>query len=292
MKKLIINLVPTGMIPTKEMNPHLPISVQEIIDDVLECAKLGVSIVHLHARETNGIPTYKKDIYAEIIAGIRKRNPELILCVSTSGRNYPDFGKRSEVLNLDGELKPDMASLTLSSLNFSQTASVNSPDTIMNLAKMMKEKGIKPELEVFDLGMVNYAKYLISKGLIDPPFYFNIILGNIASAQAALLHAGLIISELPPESYVALSGIGNSQTAMNGLGVIAADGIRVGLEDNIWYDQNRKIWATNRALVERVVLMAHLFDCSIAHPQDVRRMLQLTEMENGSGKESGESQYD
>lgn len=275
MNKLIISLAPTGIIPTKEMNPSVPTSVQEIITDVLRCANLGVSVVHLHARDDNDNHTYKKEIYAQIISGIRKKRPDLVIVVSTSGRMCPEITKRAEVLNLEGELKPDMASLTLGSHNFSKHSSMNSPGTIMELARMMKEHNIKPELEIFDLGMVNYAKYLIKKGLLDPPYFFNLILGNIAGAQATLLHAGLIISELPENSFCNITAIGNSQKKMNALGVVMTEGVRVGLEDNLWYDEERSQLATNYSLVERVVRLAQVLDRPIASGEDVRRMLQL-----------------
>ncbi|MDF2659986.1 MAG: kce [Paenibacillus sp.] len=275
MKKLIINFAPTGMIPTKEMTPHVPIEPQEIVADVAECVRLGVSMVHLHARDPGGSPTFRKETFAEIISGIRGKHPELIIVVSTSGRNVSEFEKRSDVLNLQGDLKPDMASLTLSSLNFSRSASVNSPETIIALASKMKQNGIKPELEIFDLGMVNYAKYLIRKGLLEPPYYFNILLGNVATAQATLMHAGLIISELPPDSYYALTGIGNDQKRMNALGVIEADGVRVGLEDNIWSNRERQELATNVSLVRQVAGLAAAYGRPIASAAEVRTMLKL-----------------
>ncbi len=222
------------MIPTKKMTPHVPVTPDEIIEDVLQAASLGVTIVHLHARDpVTGEPTYKKEIYGEIIRGIRKENTDLILCVSTSGRTYSEFEKRSECLELDGELKPEFASLTLSSLNFNKQASINAPDMIKNLAKKMMGRGIRPELEVFDLGMINYAKYLIKKGLLAPPYYFNLILGNIACAQADMLHLGLMIKDLPKESIWSVGGVGNSQLKMNALSIVAGGGVRIGLEDNI-----------------------------------------------------------
>ena len=208
--KFILNFTPTGMIPTKKMTPYVPIKPDEIIEEVLRVSTLGVTMVHLHARDPfTGKPTYKKEIYAEIIQGIRNENKDLILCVSTSGRTHNTFDKRSECLELEGELKPDFASLTLSSLNFNNQASINSPDMIKHLARKMKNRGIRPELEVFDLGMVNYAKYLIRKGVISPPYYFNCILGNIACAQANMLHLGLIVNELPKESIWSVGGVGD-----------------------------------------------------------------------------------
>lgn len=273
--KLILNLAPTGMLPTKTMTPHVPISVSEIVDVCVRCSELGVSIVHLHARDEKGKPSYKKDIYAKLIAGIRDKCPNLIICVSLSGRDYPEFEFRSEPLFLEGDLKPDMASLTMSSLNFARTASVNEPATIQRLAETMLEKGIKPEIEVFDTGMVNYANYLIEKGLLAPPFYFNILLGNIATAQVDPLSLAAITALLPKQSYWAVGGIGNTQLAANTLGIIFGDGIRTGVEDNLWFDQNRHELASNYGLVERVKLLANIHERNIASPREVRDMLGL-----------------
>lgn len=256
-KKFILNFTPTGLIPTKAMTPEVPLSPEEIVEQVLEVAALGVNMVHLHAREPNtGSPTYKKEIYAEIISGIRRQNRDLVIGVSTSGRYFFEFEKRSEVLDLRGELKPDFGSLTLSSLNFNKEASINSPEMIRALARKMVENNIKPELEAFDVGMINYAKYLIRKGMINPPYYFNLILGNIACAQADLLNLGLMTRELPEDSIWSAGGVGHAQLKMNVMSLIAGGGVRVGLEDNIWYDEERTRLATNSELVERTLLVA------------------------------------
>jgi len=275
MKKLIINLAPTGMIPTKEMTPHVPLTPEEIIADVQKCGEIGLSMVHLHARDSDGLPTYKKDIFAKIISGIRTNNENMVIIVSTSGRTYQEFDQRAEVLDLEGDVQPDMASLTLGSVNFNKTASINPPDTIIKLAEKMRKKGIKPELEIFDLSMMNYAHYLIRKELIEPPYYFNIILGNIAAAQAKLVHLGLIVSELPEKSYWSVGGVGDRQGAMNAIGVVEGDGVRTGIEDNIWYDENRTTLATNYTLVERVTAFTTALGRQIATPSDVRMMLGL-----------------
>ena len=253
----ILNFTPTGMIPTKKMTPLVPIAADEVVTQVLEVAALGVNMVHLHARDPqSGHPTYKKDIYAEIIKGIREVNEDLIICVSTSGRDFSEFDKRSEVLDLNGRFKPDFGSLTLSSLNFNRQASVNSPNMIKALAEKMMNNGIRPELEVFDLGMINYAKYLIRKKLIFPPYYFNLILGNIACAQADMMSLGLMVRELPPDSIWSVGGVGDAQLAMNAMSIVAGGGVRIGLEDNIWFDLERTRLATNRELVERILLIA------------------------------------
>jgi 3-keto-5-aminohexanoate cleavage enzyme len=256
-RKFILNFTPTGMIPTKAMTPKVPILPAEIVVQVGEAVKLGANMVHLHARDLqDGKPTYRKEVYAEIVAGVRAQHPQLVICLSTSGRDFPGFKERSECLDLTGNLKPDMGSLTLSSLNFNSQASMNAPDMIKSLAKKMQDNGIKPELEVFDLGMINYAHYLISKGLITPPYYFNLILGNIACAQANLLSLGLMIKELPPESIWSVGDIGDYQLKMNAIGIVDGGGVRVGLEDNIYFDADRAQLASNSDLVKRIVDIA------------------------------------
>lgn len=253
MHKYILNFTPTGMIPTREMTPHVPILPKEIVEQIIQAVELGVNMVHLHARDPEtGRPTYKKEIYAELIEAVRGRYPDLVIGVSTSGRGWPEIEKRAEVLDLNGKLKPDFASLTLSSLNFNKEASINSPQTIQALAAKMKEKGIRPELEAFDLGMMNYAKYLINKGLLEPPYYFNLILGNIACAQANLMSLGLMVNELPPNSTWSAGGVGNPQLTMNIMALLAGGGARIGLEDNIWFDEERTKLATNSDLIKRV----------------------------------------
>jgi 3-keto-5-aminohexanoate cleavage enzyme len=264
------------MIPTKEMTPFVPVTPAEIINEVLDVVDLGVTMVHLHARDPEtGEPTYKKGVYAEIVRGIRQKEKNLILCVSTSGRNFTEFEKRSECLDLGEELKPDFGSLTLSSLNFNKQASISSPQMIQDLAKKMMEKGIRAELEAFDLGMINYSKYLIQKGLLLPPYYFNLILGNIACAQADMLHLGLLIKELPEESVWSVGGVGDYQLQMNAMAIVAGGGVRIGLEDNIWYDRERTRLASNRDLVERIVTIAKAMGREPLGPEEARDLLKL-----------------
>ena len=249
--KIVINFTPTGMLPTKKDTPYVPISPEEIIEDVRRAYLLGITMVHLHARDENGLPSHRKEIYAKIIQGIREFAPELIICVSTSGRILNTLETRSEVLNLEDELKPDMASLTMSSLNFNRSASINDPKMIFDLATIMKDKKILAEIEVFDLGMINYIHYLVKKDLLNESFYVNFILGNIASAQTDLLHIGSMIKDLPDKTVLSIGGVGNQQLNANALAISMNYGIRIGLEDNIWFDQERTKLATNLELVQR-----------------------------------------
>lgn len=248
MKKIIINFCPTGMVPTKTQTPFVPISAQEIIEQVHEAYEVGITIAHLHARDENGVPTYVKNIYRTIFEGVRKYCPDLVICGSTSGRNFPEFKKRSEVI----ELKPDMCSLTLSSLNFIKQASVNAPDMIIALAEKMNDYGVSPELECFDLGMINYGKYLIQKNILTGPFYWNLLFGNIAGFQANLKNISLALSEIPENHHVGLGGLGNHQLSVNATAIAMNYGVRVGIEDSIWWDQQKTKYAKNIHLVERI----------------------------------------
>lgn len=270
---VIVNLCPTGMVPDRSMTPHVPLTPAEIVTDVLGCIDRGANLVHLHARDDAGRPHFSREIYAPQIAGIREVHPTVTICVSLSGRNFGEFAQRSDPLHLAGDLRPDMGSLTLSSLNFSGQASVNSPEMVRKLAEAMLERDIKPELEVFDAGMVNYAHYLIGKGVLQPPFYFNILLGNLAGAQAAPAQLAAILAELPDGSIWCLAGIGRQQLTANTLGLLFGDGVRVGLEDNIWYDDARTRLATNADLVERVARAAALLERPLATQAEVRARL-------------------
>ncbi len=273
--KLVVNFTPTGMIPVKKDTPHVPITALEIIEDVLAAVESGISMVHLHIRDKDEAPDYRAEVYAEIIEKIREYAPELIICVSLSGRKHTDFYKRAEVLSLDGDLKPDMGSLTLSSLNFNHESSLNSPQMIRDILNRMNERRIKPELEVFDTGMINYAKYLIRKELLKPPYYFNLIFGNIACAQANLLHAGMMLNDLPDDSIWAMGGIGNFQLKMNALAVLSGGGVRIGLEDNIWYDDARTRLAGNLDLLRRIKRIAEVHEREIMPPGELRTLLRL-----------------
>lgn len=275
MDGFVLNLAPTGMVPTRAMSPHVPISPAEVIDDALRCIALGANMLHLHARDGQGRPTYRKEIYARMIGAIREVQPEVVICVSLSGRDFGSFEQRADPLNLIGDLKPDMASLTLASMNFSQSASVNSPEMIQRLAGRMAEAGIKPELEAFDAGMINYARYLEEKGLIQAPHYFNFILGNIASAQARPGPLSVMINELPAASYWTGGGVGAAQLTMNTMGLLHGQGVRVGLEDNLWFDAQRRQAATNADMVRRTTELAGLLGRRVATPREVRTALAL-----------------
>jgi len=281
-RELIINFAPTGMIPTKDLTPRVPVSVAEIVEDVHLAVEMGITMVHLHARdEATGKPAHRADAYGRMIEGIRRFSADLVVCVSLSGRDGIDLQARAEPLQLDGHAKPDMGSLTLSSLNFNRQASINAPDTIKALAEMMAERGILPELEAFDSGMINYARYLQRKGLLAPPHYFNLIAGNIACAQADLLHLGVMVNDLPPQSLWSFGGVGDAQFRVTALAIVCGGGVRVGLEDNIWFDARRTRLATNADLLRRTHELAAMAERKVMSPARLRDLLKLRK---GSGE--------
>ena len=272
---LIVNVALTGMVPTKADNAAVPITPAEIVEDAERCVRAGASIVHVHARDEAGAPTWRAEVYAEIVGGIRERCPGAIVCVSTSGRAWSELERRAEVLDLEGALRPDLASLTLGSLNFPKQASVNDPETIVALAERMHERGIVPELEIFDLGMADYARFLVERGVLRPPLVFNVLLGSLGTLAATPLNLAMVTGALPEGSVWAGAGIGRFQLAMNALAIASGGHVRVGLEDNLWLDVEKTRPATNLVLVERLVSIARAAERSIATPAEARELIGL-----------------
>ena len=264
--KKIINFTPTGT-QTNRDNSKAPLLPSEIIEEVHEAYDLGITMVHVHARDPKDLSnTYKKDLYRPIIEGIRKHCPDLTICVSLTGRLHPEFEKRSEVL----ELYPDMGSLTMSSINFPKSASVNEPEMILKLIEKMDQYGVIPEIECFDSGMINYTNYLIKKGILKGPHYMNVIFGNIYNAQMDSSTLSSVVNNLPENAKVCFGGIGKDQLNSNVLGLIYGDGVRVGLEDNL-YIRNKEL-TTNLELLGRVHRIMNEMELSVLTPNEFKKL--------------------
>jgi 3-keto-5-aminohexanoate cleavage enzyme len=272
MEDLIINAAITGMVPTKADNPNLPCSPEEIIAEARRCRDAGASIVHIHARDEAGLPTYKKEIYREIISGIRDKCPDMLICGSASGRTYKEFGQRAQLL----DCFPDFASLTLGSLNFPNQASINEPSMIESLAKAMSEHSVVPEWEVFDMGMIDYARYLIKKGILHKPYYCNLFFGSLGTISATPFNLASMVRALPEDAVWSATGIGRFQFYVNSMAITMGGHVRVGLEDNLYYDTDKKHLATNAGLVERIVKVARAIGREIASPNKARQLIGLT----------------
>jgi 3-keto-5-aminohexanoate cleavage enzyme len=271
--ELIVNVCPTGMVPTRAETPHVPLTPAELAADVRRCADAGASIVHIHPRDAEGHPSQDPAVAAEFIRAVRRTTPEIVVCITTSGRVEPELAGRVRVLELEGDAKPEMASLTLGSLNFPRQASVSSPETIQGLARAMQERGVVPEWEIFDFGMLDYAHHLRDRGLLAGPVYANILLGSLGALAATPLNLALLVERLPAGATWAAAGIGRFQFRVNRLAIAMGGGVRVGLEDNIWFDDDRTELATNPRLVERLVGIGRAMGREPATPDQVRDRL-------------------
>jgi uncharacterized protein (DUF849 family) len=273
--ELVINLCPTGMVPTRADTAHVPLTPQEVAADARRCADAGASIIHIHPRDAEGRPSQDPAVAAAFIRAVREAAPDLIVCITTSGRVQHELAGRAQVLELEGDEKPEMASLTLGSLNFPKAASINAPETIQGLARRMQERGIVPELEIFDAGMLDYAQYLRDRGVLAGPIYANILLGSLGTLAATPFNLALLVERLPPNATWAAAGIGRYQFRMNRLAIAMGGGVRVGLEDNIWFDDDRTELATNPRLVERLTRIARAMGREPATPSQVRQLLAI-----------------
>jgi 3-keto-5-aminohexanoate cleavage enzyme len=277
--KLIINLCPTGMVPRRAKVPAVPITPEEIARDVRRCFEVGASMVHLHAREDDEEPTWRAERFAEICEAVVAETPDIVLVVTTSGRNWSELAKRSASLTVAGRAKPEMASLTLGSMNFVTAPSVNAPEMIQGLASAMRNRDIVPELEIFDIGMVDYANYLIGKGVLEPPYYFNILLGSIGTAGVSAANAAAALAAMPDGATWAFAGIGRFQLPANTLAMSLGGHVRVGLEDNPYYDWKSRGTTTNAQLVERVVRIARELGREPATPAEARQLIGLKQVD-------------
>ncbi|MBU0528064.1 3-keto-5-aminohexanoate cleavage protein [Candidatus Micrarchaeota archaeon] len=273
--KLIIHSALTGNVPTKTEVPNIPITPDEIISDARKCFAAGATYFHIHARGEDGKPSCKKEIFEEIMSGVRKHCPGSVICITAGGRVFKTFEERSAILDLEGELKPEFASLTLGSINFPEDVSVNSPHVIQELAKTMLSKGIRPELEIFDTGMLNYAAYLTRKGILKSPFHFNLFFGLLGTMPARMVDLCHLVQSLPQNSTWAAAGGGKFQLSVNTAAILMGGHVRTGLEDNFYYDLEKKIPATNEALVGRIAKLATELGRPIANASETRAILKL-----------------
>jgi len=270
MDKLIITVAPTGSVPTKAQNPHLPVTPEEIAETAYRCWQMGASIVHVHARDDRGRPALDPDVFARIYE-LTSGRCDIIIQISTGGRAGMDLEARAAGVR---RLRPEMASLTTGSMNFPHRVYENPFTTIEYLAQAMQEAGTKPEMEIFEAGMIANTQLLVERGLATEPLHYNFVLGSRGSLPATpkiLLH----LSELIPSnaSWTA-SGLGRWQLPMNALALVLGGHVRVGLEDNLYYHKGEL--ASNEQQVERMVRLADELGRPVATPDEARAILHLT----------------
>ena len=231
-RNLIISVALTGAVPQKKDHTALPVTPQEIADAVEECAAEGAQVFHIHLRKPNGEPLQSRETYEETFSLIRERSPEVVLCSTTSSRGGAPLAERLASLELTPGLLPEMASLSLGSFNFPNVVSYNPPDEIEILATAIKARGVVPELEVFEPGMLTLAHLLINRKILPSNPVINILLGNKGSSALTAQGLSPFLAQLPNQSEWALAGIGRFQQKAMFLGVALGGNIRIGMEDD------------------------------------------------------------
>jgi len=269
MEKLIITTALTGNVPTREQTPHVPITPEEIAADVARCAAAGARIFHIHARDAEGKPTLDIAVFKDTVRRIKVQTPEAIIQLSTGAR----AGKNWEARANPVRLLPEMASFTTGSNNLPGIVYENAPDFIEFLAGVFRETGVKPEIEVFEAGMINNALHLAKKGYLAPPLHFDFVLGAPGSMPGTVRNLVFLADSLPPDATWTVAGIGRAELPLAAAAVAMGGHVRVGIEDNLLLPGGTP--ATNAQLVEKVVSIAKMMGRDIASPADARRILSL-----------------
>ena len=270
MDKLIITAALVGAELTRKQMPHLPISPAEIAEAASAAREAGASIVHLHVRDEEGMPTQDVAVFREVLSEIRKRT-DVICQISTGGAVGTPIELRAEPLSL----RPEMATLTTGTVNFGDDVFMNEPSSIEFLASRMKREGVKPEIECFDVGHISNALRLVKKGLVDEPLYFDFVMGvpgGIPGTVPDLMHC---VASLPSGSRWQVAGIGRAELQLAAVAIVLGGNVRVGFEDNIYYSRG-VLAESNAQLVARVARIARELGREVATPAEARELIGLT----------------
>jgi 3-keto-5-aminohexanoate cleavage enzyme len=269
MEKLIITAAISGAEVTKEHNPNIPYTVEEIGREAESAYKAGASIIHLHVREDDGTPTQNKERFKACMDEIRRRCPDVIIQPSTGGA----VGMTDEERLQPTELYPEMATLDCGTLNFGgDEIFVNTENTIKNFGRIMIERDIKPEVEVFDKGMIDYAIKFQKQGFIKAPMHFDFVLGVQMTATARDL--AFMVDSIPQGSTWTAAGIGRNQFPIAAMAIAMGGNVRVGFEDNTYISKG-VLAKSNGEMVEKVVRIANELGREIATPAEAREILGL-----------------
>ncbi|MBI4924655.1 MAG: 3-keto-5-aminohexanoate cleavage protein [Bdellovibrio sp.] len=271
MNPLIITCAITGAETTKKDQSPVPITPKEQALAAKAAVMAGASIIHLHVRENDGTPSQQVERFAEAIGAIKKEVNDVIIQISTGGALGENIENRARPL----QLKPEMASLNLGTMNFGDNIFYNHPKDIEILAKKIYENEILPELEVYEAGMLESAFRLCKKGILKDPMHFQFVLGvpgGMSGDVRNLLH---LVSLLPPNVGWAVAGIGRYELPLAIHAILLGGHVRVGFEDNIYYSKGM-LAESNAQLVERVVRIAKETGREVATPQLARKLLGIS----------------
>ena len=269
MQSVMITAAIVGAELTRDQQPNLPTSPQEIISAAVECYEAGAAIIHIHVRDAKGNATQDAGIFREVVEGIRARC-DVITQVSTGGAVWMSADERLQSI----ECRPDMATLTTGTVNFGDSVFVNNRSLVETFARRLRDYGIVPEIEIFDAGMLDEAMRLLNMGLITEPLQFDFVMGvpgGIGGDPAHLVH---LVRSLPPGGTWSVAGIGRHQLTLGTIALAMGGNVRVGFEDNIYYRKGQ-LAKTNAELVARIVRIAQELDRPVATPSQAREMLHL-----------------
>ncbi|MHA2050449.1 MAG: 3-keto-5-aminohexanoate cleavage enzyme [Promethearchaeota archaeon] len=273
MEKLIITAAICGAEVTKEDNKNVPYSLEEIGNEAESAYDSGASIIHLHVREDNGIPTQNIERFKSAIEEIRKRCPDVIIQPSTGGAIGMTDQERLQPIYIDPP--PEMATLDCGTINFGgDEIFINTENTIIFFAEEMNRRGIKYELECFDVGMVDTALRLHKKGYIKEPMHFNFVLGVIGGISASPRNLDFLIESISENSTYTVCAIGRHEFPMVSISIEKGGHARVGFEDNVYISKG-KLAKSNGELVEKVAKIANEFGRDIASPTEARKILNI-----------------
>jgi 3-keto-5-aminohexanoate cleavage enzyme len=280
----IISVAITGSVPRKRDNPALPITTAEQVESTQAAYEAGATLVHVHVRNEDESSSSDPDKFAVFQEGIRRHCPDIIVQFSTGGRGRA-MEQRGSMLHL----KPDMASLATGSVNFPSTVYENPPDFVRRLATRMRDLGIKPEIEVFDLAMLYNTADLVTEGLILPPPHVQFVFGvrHALPARRDILEFEVAkLKELLPGATWTAAGIGRHQLEVNHWALEMGGHCRTGLEDNIRWDKTR-LAASNAELVGRVAELCAQYGRPVATSRQARAMLGLDILQHAAGVTPG-----
>ncbi len=274
--KVAITVALTGAMVTKKMNPSVPEQPEEIAKDAFDCYNEGAAVVHIHARDKKNVNSGDPLIFKDIHDRIRK-NCNVILQDSTGGGANLSVEQRTGCL----EAYPEMASLNMGTLvrtvgEAAGTAFMNTRDDIEGFVKRMNQFGVKPEMEIYNLAMIEEVQILIQKGLLKPPYNVNLILGMVyqGALDANYMFFNNYLQYLPDNCYFNTLGVGKMQTTLGVYGMILGGNVRVGLEDNIYYKRG-ELASSNAQLVARIVRMARDLGKEPCTPAEARELFGL-----------------
>ncbi len=272
MDKLIITAAITGSRIGRDATPYIPISPEEIVTSAIECSEAGASIVHIHVRDPEtGQGTQDVEIFRRVFEPLQEKT-DLIICMTTSGIPGRNLSAEERLAPL--VLKPELASFDAGSINLGGGVFLNTPEYLDHAAHHIRQLGIKPELEIFDVGMMVTCLRMKQEGKLDDPLHFQFVLGTPWGAPATPQTLILLHDMLPENATWSVIGIGRNHLPMSMM-ALAMDGhIRVGLEDNLYYSRG-VLAKTNAQFVERIVRIAGEYGREIATPEEARRLLSI-----------------